>query len=71
MVPAVVLMIGIGMLITAVTNDAVKGSMAPLITRIIPTTAAPYIIIFTLVAPLTCTGAVKLVGHGERTGNAR
>lgn len=65
-IPAVVLMIGIGMLITAVRHPVIAGAIAPIITQVVPTTAIPYIIIFTVAAPLALyRGPLSLWGMGS------
>lgn len=65
-IPAVVLMIGIGMLINAVTQDAVKESIRPLLVHSVPTTAVPYVIGFTVLAPLALyRGPLSLWGMGS------
>lgn len=65
-IPAVVLMIGIGMLITAVRHPVIANAIAPIITQIVPTTAIPYIIIFTIAAPLALyRGPLSLWGMGS------
>ncbi|HEY9774023.1 MAG TPA: hypothetical protein V6C81_09475 [Planktothrix sp.] len=65
-IPAVVLMIGIGMLITAVSNPAVATAIGPLIQAVIPTHALAYIIIFTVMAPLALyRGPLSLWGMGS------
>ncbi|MEZ4535743.1 MAG: hypothetical protein R3D26_12215 [Cyanobacteriota/Melainabacteria group bacterium] len=50
-IPAVFLMVGIGMLINAVSNEAVAGAIKPLIAPFIPTDPIRYVLIFTLMAP--------------------
>lgn len=65
-IPAVVLMMGIGMLITAVQHENVAQAISPLLTHIIPTRALPYILIFTLIAPLALyRGPLSLWGMGS------
>lgn len=65
-IPAVVLMIGIGMLITAVRNPVIANAIAPLVAQVIPTKAVPYVIIFTLAAPLALyRGPLSLWGMGS------
>ena len=65
-IPAVCLMIGIGMLINAVSHQAVKNSMAPLMKAVIPVHALPFIIIFTIIAPLALyRGPLSLWGMGS------
>jgi Mg2+/citrate symporter len=65
-IPAVFLMIGIGMLITSVSNPKVTSAIAPLITNAIPTHAFPYIAVFTVIAPLALyRGPLSLWGMGS------
>lgn len=65
-VPAVFLMIGIGMLITAVSHKAVTTSIAPILTNVVPTRPIPYIAVFTLIAPLALyRGPLSLWGMGS------
>jgi TRAP-type C4-dicarboxylate transport system permease large subunit len=63
--PAVLLMIGIGMLLNAVWNQNVGGYLQPLIRDIIPRTRISYILIFGLCAPLALyRGPLNLWGLG-------
>ena len=55
--PAVILMVGIGILFLAVTNASVKEVLNPLLLAIVPTSRVPYIIFFAILAPLRCTAA--------------
>lgn len=65
-IPAVVLMVGIGMLITAVRNPVIAGAIEPIVKQVVPTTAIPYVIIFTLAAPLALyRGPLSLWGMGS------
>lgn len=65
-IPAVVLMIGIGMLITAVRNPVIASAIEPIVKQVVPTTAIPYVIIFTLAAPLALyRGPLSLWGMGS------
>ena len=65
-IPAVFLMIGIGMLIAAVGHESISGEITPLIASIVPSTAVPYVIIFTLMAPLALyRGPLSLWGMGS------
>lgn len=65
-IPAVVLMIGIGMLITAVRNPHIAEAISPIVQQVIPTTALPYVIVFTLAAPLALyRGPLSLWGMGS------
>jgi hypothetical protein len=63
--PAVLLMIGIGMLLNAVTLKTVSGYLEPILTNIIPSTRTGYILIFTLLAPLALyRGPLNVWGMG-------
>ncbi|MBA3994180.1 MAG: transporter [Cyanobacteria bacterium DS2.3.42] len=65
-IPAVVLMVGIGMLITAVRNPVIASAIEPIVKQVVPTTAIPYVIIFTLAAPLALyRGPLSLWGMGS------
>ncbi len=65
-IPAVVLMIGIGMLLAAVMHPSVSGAVAPLLTQIVPTHPLPYVIVFTVIAPLSLyRGPLSLWGMGS------
>lgn len=65
-VPAVIVMMGIGMLYTAVTADQIKQAMSPLLTTSIPTHALPYMIVFTIAAPLSLyRGPLNIWGMGS------
>jgi hypothetical protein len=65
-IPAVVLMIGIGMLITAVSNPAVTAAIGPLLQYVIPTKPIPYVIVFTVLSPLALyRGPLSLWGMGS------
>lgn len=64
--PAVVLMLGIGMLLTAVMDPAVSGAIGPLLTKIVPTTGLLYVLGFTALAPLALyRGPLSLWGMGS------
>lgn len=64
--PAVVLMIGIGMLIVAVTHPAVTSSIAPLLTKVVPTHALSFLLVFTILAPLALyRGPLSMWGMGS------
>lgn len=64
--PAVVLMLGIGMLLAAVMDPTISGAIAPLLTQIIPTNPIGYIIVFTILAPLALyRGPLSLWGMGS------
>lgn len=65
-IPAVFLMIGIGMLIASVSSPQISGVIAPLITGAIPTHAVMYVLVFTLMAPLALyRGPLSLWGMGS------
>ena len=65
-IPAVFLMIGIGMLINAVSNESIAGSIRPLIATVVPTSPLPYVIVFTILAPLALyRGPLSLWGMGS------
>ncbi len=50
--PAVALMLGIGMLVEAVTHPSVLTQVEPLLEAILPSTRIGYIVVFTVLAPL-------------------
>lgn len=63
--PAVVLMLGIGMLVKAVTHDRAAAAISPLIERILPSSPVGYVVIFALCAPLALyRGPLNLWGMG-------
>jgi len=65
-IPAIVLMMGIGMLINAVKHPKIAQSIAPLLAQIIPTTAWQYVLVFTLIAPLSLyRGPLSIWGMGS------
>lgn len=65
-IPAIFLMIGIGMLIASVSHQQVAGAISPIIAGVIPTTAIPYVIVFTLMTPLALyRGPLSLWGMGS------
>lgn len=65
-IPAVVLMIGIGMLINAVKHPKIASAMAPFLSQIVPTEPWKYIFIFTIIAPLSLyRGPLSLWGMGS------
>lgn len=64
--PAIVLMLGIGMLLTAVMDPTVSGAIAPLLTNLIPTQPFGYVVFFTVMAPLALyRGPLSLWGMGS------
>jgi hypothetical protein len=63
--PAVALMLGIGMLIQAVTHPAVLGQVRPLLTAVLPGTRVGYVVVFTVLAPLALyRGPLNVWGMG-------
>ncbi len=65
-VPVIVLMIGIGMLITAVQHPAFAQSITPLLQDCVPKRAWQYIVVFTLLAPLALyRGPLSIWGMGS------
>jgi H+/gluconate symporter-like permease len=65
-IPAVVLMIGIGMLITAVRHPSVAGAIEPILKYTIPTRPWKYVLVFTLAAPLALyRGPLSIWGMGS------
>ncbi|HRU53769.1 MAG TPA: hypothetical protein P5245_04590 [Candidatus Sumerlaeia bacterium] len=65
MMPAVLLMLGIGMLLNAVWNPDVGRYLDPVVRGVIPSTRIPYILIFGLCAPLALyRGPLNLWGLG-------
>lgn len=64
--PAVILMVGIGILFLAVTNASVKEVLNPLLLAIVPTSRVPYIIFFAILAPLALyRGPMNMFGLGS------
>lgn len=64
--PALVLMIAIGMVLVAVGNKGVSGSIATLLTPVMPTTALGYAAFFILLAPLALyRGPLNMWGLGS------
>lgn len=65
-IPAVLLMMGIGMLIVAVMDPKVSDSIAPIIKSVVPTTAVSYVLVFALISPLALyRGPLSLWGMGS------
>ncbi len=65
-VPVIVLMIGIGMLITAVQHPSFAQSITPLLQHCIPRTELQYILAFTVLAPLALyRGPLSIWGMGS------
>lgn len=64
--PAVLLMIGIGMVLNSFMHPTVAKSVAPFLQVVIPTTAITYILFFSLLAPLALyRGPLNLWGLGS------
>ncbi|NLW15374.1 MAG: C4-dicarboxylate ABC transporter [Erysipelothrix sp.] len=64
--PAVILMVGIGMLYLSVTNPIVKDVLQPFMLTIIPSTKLPYILFFIVLAPFALyRGPLNLFGLGS------
>jgi len=64
--PAILLMIGIGMVLNAVMHPMVAKSLEPVLKNIIPTSRISYIIFFSLLAPLALyRGPLNLWGLGS------
>lgn len=65
-IPAVLLMMGIGMLITAVMDPHVSEAIAPIIKAVVPVHALPFILVFALICPLALyRGPLSLWGMGS------
>jgi len=63
--PAVALMLGIGMLIEAVTHPLVLDQVRPLLTTILPSSPVGYVVVFTILAPLALyRGPLNIWGMG-------
>jgi DcuC family C4-dicarboxylate transporter len=63
--PAVALMLGIGMLIKAVTHPLVLDQVRPLLTSILPSSPLGYVLVFTILAPLALyRGPLNIWGMG-------
>jgi len=68
--PAVALMLGIGMLIQAVTHPLVLQNVQPLLTAILPSTRIGYVVVFTILAPLALyRGPLNVWGMGFGLAN--
>ncbi len=64
--PAVILMVGIGMLFLAVTNPTVKGVLEPFMLSVTPTSTLTYILFFIVLAPFALyRGPLNLFGLGS------
>lgn len=65
-IPAVLLMMGIGMLITAVMDPHVSEAIAPIIKAVVPVHALPFVLVFTFISPLALyRGPLSLWGMGS------
>lgn len=65
-IPAVLLMIGIGMLLKAVTLPTVSDSLKPILQSIIPKSRISYVIVFTVLSPLALyRGPLNVWGMGS------
>jgi hypothetical protein len=63
--PAVALMLGIGMLLEAVTHARVQQHIAPVLGQVLPSTGVGYVLVFTALAPLALyRGPLNLYGMG-------
>jgi len=63
--PAVALMLGIGMLIKAVTHPAVLSQVQPRLAAVMPGTPVTYVIVFAILAPLALyRGPLNVYGMG-------
>ncbi|MCD6118889.1 hypothetical protein J7K50_03520 [bacterium] len=64
--PAILLMIGIGMLLKATMLPATVSAVQPLLEAVIPTSPIPFIVVFTVLAPLALyRGPLNLWGMGS------
>ena len=64
--PAVILMMGIGMLLSAVMHPNIADAIKPLLMSVLGTKAIPYVLGFTLMAPLALyRGPLSLWGMGS------
>lgn len=65
-IPAVVLMMGIGMLLCAVMHPSIANAMSPFVAKIVPTHAVAYVLTFAAIAPLSLyRGPLSLWGMGS------
>jgi C4-dicarboxylate transporter, DcuC family len=63
--PAVAIIMGIGMLLNAVTDSSVISTLSPLMSRMIPSSPVPFVIFFAVLAPLSLyRGPLNLWGMG-------
>ncbi len=64
--PAIILMIGIGILYLAVTHSMVKAVLNPFLLEVVPSTRILFIVFFSLLAPLSLyRGPMNLFGLGS------
>ena len=64
--PAIILMIGIGILYLAVTNPQVKEVLNPFLLAVVPTSMIGYILFFSILAPLALyRGPLNMFGLGS------
>jgi hypothetical protein len=64
--PAVILMIGIGILYLAVTHSMVKAILQPFLLAIVPKSAVGYVLFFSILAPLSLyRGPMNMFGLGS------
>jgi H+/gluconate symporter-like permease len=64
--PAIILMVGIGMVLNAVFHPQVAQTIGPLLERVVPKGPASYFLFFTLLAPLALyRGPLNLFGLGS------
>lgn len=64
--PALILMVGIGILYLAVTNSMVKEVLNPFLLKVVPSSKVGYIVFFALLAPLSLyRGPMNLFGLGS------
>ncbi|HHY10821.1 MAG TPA: C4-dicarboxylate ABC transporter [Firmicutes bacterium] len=64
--PAVILMIGIGMVLNAVFHPQVSATIGPLLEKIVPKSPVSYFLFFTILAPLALyRGPLNLFGLGS------
>jgi H+/gluconate symporter-like permease len=67
--PAVILIIGIGMLLNAVKHDSIKSALQPFLLALAPQSGVLFVIIFTLLAPLSLyRGPLNIWGMGTGVG---
>ena len=63
--PAIALIMGIGMVLNAVTHPLVTGAVSPLLLNVVPSSPIPYVIFFTSLAPMALyRGPLNIWGMG-------